>query len=600
MTSAAPDLPPGRDFAPRPVRWTRAAAAIALLLDCTLASADDALRYQVEIDAPRRLTDVLRANLDIVRWSEREDVTEDQLRQLARTAPEQVRNILATEGHFSAEATAELVREDKGWVVRLKVDPGEATLVVAVDLRVRGEIEADPAREMRTQSAIDAFGLKAGATFRQADWDAAKARVLQSVQRSRYAAARIVQSRADVDPAAREARLVVEIDSGPPFVFGGIEVTGLQRYPTSMVMNLNTIRPGEPYDEDQLLIFQRRLLQGGRFASAVVSASRDSAEAQAMPIRVSVVEAAARKIELGAGYSTDRGPRLQAGYSDYNFMDRAWRFNSTAKIDRLSEEVIGGLTFPREAGGWQNGVEGKYDNQDIQGELRTDWSLTGARTYTVEEYQAQFALQWLEENRQLVVGPEDNRKALYLSHTSTWNRLNDLFLPERGTLLRLHVGGASESAGSDRSFTRVQGRGLFMQPVGGFGTLVLRLEVGAVQAETRENIPSAYLFRTGGDTTVRGYAFESLGVQEGGAVVGGRYMAVGSIEYIQWLTQQWGAAVFFDAGNAVDEVSEFQAAAGYGVGARWRSPIGNLSLDVAYGEEVDDFRVHFTVGLVLR
>ena len=579
---------------------TRAAAAIALLIACTLARADEALRYQVEIDAPRPFTDVLRANLDIVRWSERENVTEDQLRQLARTAPEQARNILATEGHFSAVVTAELLREEKRWVAHLKVDPGEATLVVAVDLRVRGEIEADPAREMRMRSALDAFGLKAGAIFRQADWDGAKDRALHSVQRSRYAAARIAQSRADVDPATREARLVVEVDSGAPFVFGGIEVAGLQRYPTSMVLNLNTIRPGEPYDEDQLLIFQRRLLQEGRFASAVVSASRDSAEAQAMPVRVSVVEAAARKVELGVGYSTDRGPRIQAGYSDYNVLNRAWRFNSSLKLDRLSEELVGGLTFPREAGGWQNGLEGRYDNQDIQGELRTDWSLTGARTFTVEEYQAQFALQLLEEKRLLVVGPEDNRKALYLSHTSTWNGLNDLFLPERGYLWRLHVGGASESAGSDRSFLRAQGRGLFMQPVGEFGTLVLRLDVGAVHAETRESIPSAYLFRTGGDTTVRGYAFESLGVPEGGAVVGGRYMAVASIEYIQWLTQQWGAAVFYDAGNAVDEVSEFQAAAGYGVGARWRSPIGSLNLDVAYGEEVDDVRVHFTVGLVLR
>ena len=600
MTSATPNLRRGRDFAPEPVRWARAAAAIALLIACTLASADEALRYQVAIDAPRRFTDVLRANLDIVRWSERENVTEDQLRQLVRTAPEQVRNILATEGHFSAVVIAELVREDKRWVAHLKVDPGEATLVVAVDLRVRGEIEADPAREMRLQSALDAFGLKAGARFRQADWDGAKSRALHSVQRSRYAAARIAQSRADVDPSTREARLVVVVDSGAPFVFGGIEVAGLQRYPTSMVLNLNTIRPGEPYDEDQLLIFQRRLLQEGRFASAVVSASRDSAEAQAMPVRVSVVEAAARKVELGAGYSTDRGPRIQAGYSDYNVLNRAWRFHSSLKLDRLSEELVGGLTFPREAGGWQNGLEGKYDNQDIQGELRTDWSLTGARTFTVEEYQAQFALQLLEEKRLLAVGPEDNRKALYLSHTSTWNGLNDVFLPERGYLLRLHVGGASESAGSDRSFLRAQARGLFMQPVGDFGTLVLRLEVGAVRAETKDNIPSAYLFRTGGDTTVRGYAFESLGVPEGGAVVGGRYMAVGSIEYIQWLTQQWGAAVFYDAGNAVDDVSEFRAAAGYGVGARWRSPIGSLSLDVAYGEEVDDVRVHFTVGLVLR
>lgn len=482
-----------------------APAAMAMLLLVSMpAIAEGELRFKVEIDAPARFIEVLRANLDVVRWSEREDVTEDQLRQLIRTAPEQVRSILVTEGHFSAAATAELVREEKAWVARLKVEPGDATRVVAIDIRVGGAIEADPALESRASSARESFALKPGATFRQADWDGAKRRALSSIQRSRYAAARLANSRADVDPATREARLSVEIDSGLPLVFGEIEITGLQRYPESIVLNLRTVRPGDPYDEDQLLIFQRRLLQGGRFASAVVSVRSESGEPQAMPVRVSVVEAAARKIELGAGYSTDRGPRFQAGYSDHNVLDRAWRFDSTLKLDRLSEELVGGLTFPRDARGWHNGLEGRYNDQDIQGELRTDWSVTGARTFTVEEYQAQFSLQVLEENRQLVAGPEDNRKALYLGHTSIWNGLNDPFLPERGYLLRLHAGGASASAGSDRSFTRVQGRGLYMQPVGGFGTLVLRLEVGAVQAETRDNIPSAYLFRTGGDTTVRG------------------------------------------------------------------------------------------------
>lgn len=583
-----------------PAQRAGVAAAALLLLVSLPALAQGELRYQVEIDAPGRFVEVLRANLDIVRWSGREDVTEEQLRQLVRSAPGQVRDILATEGHFSAQATAGLARGEEGWVARLEVDPGEPTRIVAVEVKVRGAIEADPAFESRAASARASFALQPGATFRQSDWDGAKNRALSSIQRSRYAAARIAHSRAEVDPATREARLLVEIDSGPPLVFGEVEITGLQRYPESMVLNLSTIRPGDPYDEEQLLIFQRRLLQGGRFASAVVTASRESAEAQAMPVRVSLVEAAARKIELGAGYSTDRGPRFQAGYSDHNVLDRAWHFDSTLKLDRLSEELVGGLTFPRDSGGWHNGLEGKYNNQDIQGELRTDWSVTAARTYTAEEYQAQFALQLLEEKRLLTLGPEDNRKALYLGHTSVWNGLNDLFLPERGYLLRLHAGGASEAAGSDRSFTRLQGRGLYMQPVGGFGTLVLRLELGAVQAETRDNIPSAYLFRTGGDTTVRGYAFESLGVPEGGAVVGGRYMAAGSIEYIQWLTRQWGAAVFYDAGNAVDKVSDFEAVAGYGVGARWRSPIGTLSLDAAYGEEANSVRLHFSVGLVLR
>lgn len=584
----------------RPVFRRLRALTLALVLGWAPLALAQGVKYQVEIDAPGRFVELLRANLDIVRWSELEGVTEDQLRELARTAPEQAGDILATEGYFSAAAAVDLVEQQDRWLARVKVDPGEATRVVARELHLRGAIGADPAREARSQAALEAFGLKDGAVFRQVDWDAAKKRALHSVQRSRYAGARITQSRADIDPASQQARLLLEIDSGPPFVFGEVEVAGLQRYPLSVVRNLSPIRPGDPYEEEALLRFQRRLLSVGPFASAVVSAGIDPAQAQGTPIRVSVVEAAARRIELGAGYSTDRGARFQAGYSDYNTLGRAWRFNSLAKLDRLSEQVLGGLTFPREEGGWRNGVEGQYNHQDIQGEERTDWSVTGARTYSVEEYESQLALQLLEERQLLADGTEDNRKALFLSHAWTWNRLDDPLLPTRGYLLRLQLGGASESAGSDRSFGRMQSRGLYLLPVSDFGTLQFRLEVGAVHAQSRTNIPAAYLFRTGGDTTVRGYAFESLGVLEGGAIVGGRYMAAGSLEYIQWLTPSWGAAVFYDAGDAVDELSDFRAAEGYGVGARWRSPVGTLSLDVARGAETDDVRLHFTVGLVLQ
>jgi translocation and assembly module TamA len=110
-------------------------------------------------------------------------------------------------------------------------------------------------------------------------------------------------------------------------------------------------------------------------------------------------------------------------------------------------------------------------------------------------------------------------------------------------------------------------------------------------------IPSNFLFRTGGDTTVRGYAFESLGVHLGNAVVGGRYYGVASVELDHWINETWGLAVFVDAGNAVDSLKGFDPAVGYGVGGRLRTPIGPFRLDLAYGEETKAVRVHFSVGL---
>jgi len=276
------------------------------------------------------------------------------------------------------------------------------------------------------------------------------------------------------------------------------------------------------------------------------------------------------------------------------------RFTGSVKLDRLSQEAVARLSLPRDAQGHVYGVEGKYNFQDIQGEQRTDWSLTGARTFTIEERESQQSLQFLTESRAISDGDKDNRKALFAAQTWRWNNLDDLLAPRRGTFLSLQVGGAAEALLSDRTFGRLYGKGTYLLPMRDFGTLVLRAEAGAVLAETRDNIPSAYLFRTGGDTTVRGYAFESLGVAEANAIVGGRYLGVASVEYIQWIKPQWGAAVFVDAGNAVDEIEDFRAALGYGVGVRWSSPIGSLNLDLAYGDEVDEWRVHFSAGIVLR
>jgi translocation and assembly module TamA len=118
-----------------------------------------------------------------------------------------------------------------------------------------------------------------------------------------------------------------------------------------------------------------------------------------------------------------------------------------------------------------------------------------------------------------------------------------------------------------------------------------------VLASTRDGIPSPLLFRTGGDTTVRGYAFESLGVKLGNAIVGGRYYAVGSTELIRWIGESWGLATFIDAGNATDEISNFHFAVGYGAGVRVRTPLGPFRLDVAYGRDSHEVRLHFSVGL---
>jgi translocation and assembly module TamA len=80
-------------------------------------------------------------------------------------------------------------------------------------------------------------------------------------------------------------------------------------------------------------------------------------------------------------------------------------------------------------------------------------------------------------------------------------------------------------------------------------------------------------------------------------VLGGRYLAIGSVEYTHWFSPVWGLAAFVDGGNAWD-TGNFEPVFGIGGGVRFRTPIGPVRADVAYGEDVDSWRVHFSVGFV--
>jgi translocation and assembly module TamA len=164
-------------------------------------------------------------------------------------------------------------------------------------------------------------------------------------------------------------------------------------------------------------------------------------------------------------------------------------------------------------------------------------------------------------------------------------------------VLNLQGGGAVEAVLSDTSFVRLYGRHTQYFRAGDKGRLILRGELGSVLADTRAGIPTDFLFRAGGDNSVRGYAYQSLGRTLEGGVASVRYLATGSVEYNHFFEGNWGMAVFVDAGDAADSPGALSPVFGYGVGARYRSPVGPINLDLAYGEATGEFRLHFSLGV---
>jgi translocation and assembly module TamA len=175
------------------------------------------LDYRVQIEAPRDIAETLREGLNIVRWQSDPQMSADQLRRLAEEAVRETRETAATEGYFAARVELSIDERAQPWVVLLKVEPGERTLVGDVDIRFSGPAVQDDEARAAFDRVRQTWALRRGQPFRQADWDAAKRRAVRELSAWRYAAARVADSRALIDPQARRATLTIDLASGPPF-----------------------------------------------------------------------------------------------------------------------------------------------------------------------------------------------------------------------------------------------------------------------------------------------------------------------------------------------------------------------------------------------
>ncbi len=559
--------------------------------------ATDPVRYRVVIVAPDPIKDVVSTSVNLVRWQDYADMSEELLDALAQEAVPQAEEAAAASGYFSATVDIVIDRATTPVTITLTVTPGVPTRVTTVDIAVTGPAATESVLGTRAIAAArNGWSMPKGDIFTQTGWAGAKRGVVDAMAGNAFAAARLTSSEARVDPDAASAMLAVSIESGPAFFVGDIVVQGLSRYSAEMVRNFSTLQRGDPYSQSALDDFVRRLLGSGYFAGVQAAIATDPAQADAAPVTLAVIEAPTRHLEFGAGYSTDTQYRISASYRDLNVNGDALRFYADARLETKVQNANVRFVRPPNAGGWQDSILGGIERTDIEGLITHTASIIVSRQGIDERNTPAFSVGFYLNDQQPSGGDTARSHALYGEAQYTWRRTDSLLLPTRGWMANVTGGGGIPGV-STEGFGRVVGKFAYWLPLGHSNELYLRGEGGAVLAHSREGIPSVFLFRTGGDTTVRGYAFESLGVQQDGATVGGRYYGVASAEITHWFEPSWGVATFVDAGNATDTLHSFNFDYGYGVGARVRTPIGPFRLDVAYGQQVHQVRLHFSVGL---
>jgi len=563
---------------------------------------------QLEVQAPGDLKRLLETYLDLGRLgvlAPGEPIPETELLRLVAAAPAQARALLETEGYFSAEIVAERPSDRPDTVV-LRVDPGPRVVVDEVRIEVRGPMAEHTARaEPQAQAAQRAirlnWGLPTGAFFRNRDWANAKNGALAQLRAQGYAAASWVRTTARVDVQTQRAELDVVADSGPLFHTGELEVRGLKAHDERVVRNLAGFGPGTPATEQLLLDYQERLQNSGLFERVTVLLDDDVQTAEAARVTVRLVEQRLQQATFGIGISANVGPRVSLEHVHR----KVFGWNATARnkfeLGKLRQAWEGELSthpgprFYRNLLGWTS--ERVESDTDVVSSVRVRVGRTQDtrlidRLYFVE----------VERGLRRVGSVREHTDAVSLNNHLVWRRLDSVVLPTDGYSIGLQggVGYAQSNFATSGPFVRAWGRATGYWPIGRawFGTA--RVELGQVFVRDGVVVPDSQRFRAGGDDSVRGYAYRSLGPVVNGAVASGNVVFTASAEIARPISERlpslWGAA-FIDAGRAADRWSDLDPAVGYGVGLRWRSPVGPLRIDYAWGQELHKGRLHLSVGI---
>ncbi|MEN2387000.1 BamA/TamA family outer membrane protein [Comamonas sp. A7-5] len=583
--------------------------------------------FTLEVDAPKQVRALLEQHLELKRFRRQPDLQRRELTRLLGATDANVRELIGTLGYFSPTVTVELTdtpEEEAPRKVVVKVDPGPPTIIEKSEVRFTGVNASDELGTSQRLQIEETWPLQAGEQFSQSAWSSAKSGGLKELQKRRYPLARIDTSLADVDADTNKAQVSVSYDPGPAYTFGPLQIDGAERYDPVRTARIARLPEGREYDLQSMLDAQQRLVSSGYYDSVFLSladspqqaateAERDEQRknqgaAITSPVIAKVREAKLQKWVFGAGLSTDTGPRLSIDHTYNKVPGLNWRAVSKLQLDSknplISTQLVG---LPGEDL-WRWFASGKLERAPA-GDFNTNSAqMRFGRSKAEDRIERNLYLQYDYAKTQ-GAGAPPGASSLLANYGWTARYFDNNLLPTSGFGLALEAGAGTTLTPQRSPFGRLTGRWLSLIPLGErdeetrrHSRLQLKAGISAVMAKKDVDLPTTIMFLTGGDNTVRGYGYQSIGARtDNGRVIAGRYLAMGSVEWqrpitIKGNTQDFEHAVFIDAGTVGDDINRLYTRVGFGTGIRWKSPVGPIQADLAWGAQEQQLRLHLRLG----
>jgi outer membrane protein insertion porin family len=472
-------------------------------------------------------------------------------------------------------------------------------------------------------------------------------------------------------PDRDSADLVFNIQEGPQTVVDHILIIGNTHTDPQVILNEMRLKPGAPLGLEDQMESRRRLSALGLFRRVQITELRHGSSAR-RDLLVTVDEAPATTIGYGGGLEATQRLRATSvegearehvdfaprGFFDIGRRNLGGRNRSADLYTRLSlhpqnaanpsatgfgfteYRIVGTYREPRAIvssdltiiAALEQGSRSSFNfvrrgiNADLFRRLTPSIRVSGRYSLnTTKIFDEQ--LERSEETTADIDRLFPRVRLSALSGSASRDTRDDVVDPERGTFLSAEGSVAARSFGGEVGFVKTYVQGYWFRRLSSRQRIVFatRAAVGLADGFPREvapadgsgapviieDLPASERFFAGGDSTIRGFALDSVGtpdtISDTGFPQGGNAVLIlnGELRIPVW--GGFGAALFVDGGNVFDRVTDFavgQLRGATGFGIRYRSPLGPIRVDLGFkmdrrviaGRREPRTALHFSIG----
>lgn len=562
---------------------------------CSAATGQQTKKIDVSVSG---IDDPLRQNvllfLSIAQHQSDSNLTDMLVQRLYRQADEEIATALEPYGYYSATVAQSMVFEDSTWKARFQIQLNDPVHVTSLDVRLAG-----PGRgEKRLLEQVQDFPLKVGGVFDHQLYKAGKTKLTSEALGLGYRDVSFSRHTVVVDRREKSAAIDIIMDTGPRYMFGET-VFEADFISHSLLRRMMPYRENDPYSPRILIQLRQALLGSDYFSNVEVRSGSASPETLKIPVTVTMQPGKKNKYGLGVGYGTDTGMRGSLAWTGRLLNRYGHQFSLEMQPSERKSYFGGVYTIPvRDPRKDRLSLLGKWENELFDNTESESRTLTISYDHIRKKGEYSLYLSFLDEDYD--TGVETGHATLLTPGIkTTWRFADDRLRTGRGIRLSLNLRGGSEGMLSDTTFLQATLSSKGILAFADQWRFIGRFQAGATLFDDIYELPPSLRYYAGGDQSVRGYAYKSIGPEnQFGNVLGGRYLLSYSAEIERSLSESWSAALFFDSGDAFNNLPEVTMRNGAGVGLRWNAPFGQVRLDFATPLDSggDSWRIHFNVG----